>query len=170
LRRRKRQTNSKHQRKLEKLKREYQNLMANVDVLLTEEYKINEAEMIKAITMSRIDEYETKLGEFYQDALLQIHNWKLDLQECTSLKVQKYVPAIRALLDDTTLYNSDVAAVNTSSRNVSKRCADLEEAYKTLKSRYDEIKKKMTVSSESIFQPDSTIKNPLEYILGKYCP
>lgn len=157
LRRRNRQTNPKHIRKLEKLKREYQNLMENVDVLLTDEYKNNETQMIKAITISRIDEYETKLGEFYQDALLQIHHWKLDLQECKSLKVQMYVPEIRTLLDDTTVYNSDVDTVNTSSKNVSKRCAGLEVAYKTLKSRYDEIKKKLKVSSESIFQPDSKI-------------
>jgi tetrahydromethanopterin S-methyltransferase subunit G len=60
--------------------------------------------------------------------------------------------AIRVLLDDTTLYNSDVDTVNTSSENVSERWADLEEVYKTLNSRYDEIKKKIEVSSRSSFQ------------------
>jgi DNA-directed RNA polymerase subunit M/transcription elongation factor TFIIS len=161
LRRRTLQINSEHRRKLRKLKREYQNLMKNVDVLLTDEYKINEAQMIKAKTISRIDEYETKLGEFYQDALLQIHNWKLDLGKCNSLKVQRYTPAIRALLDDTTVYNSEVDTVNASSENVSGRCAHLEEAYKTLKSRYHNMKKKMRVSSKSIFQPNSQINNLL---------
>lgn len=151
------QTNSEHRRKLIKLKRDYQNLMKNVDVLLTDEYKNDETQMIKAKTISRIDFYEKKLREFFQDALLQIHNWKLDLEKCKSLKVQRYVPTIRALLDDTTIYNSEVDTVNTSSENVRGRCADLEEVYKTLKSRYDEIRKEMKVSSKSIFQPNSTI-------------
>ena len=89
--------------------------------------------MIKAKTISIIDEYETKLGKFYEDALHQIHNWKLDIGEkCKSLKVQRYVPAIRTLLDDTTVYNSDADTVNTSSDNVSERFAELEEVYKTL--------------------------------------
>jgi DNA-directed RNA polymerase subunit M/transcription elongation factor TFIIS len=161
LRRRTLQTNSEYKKKIKKLKKEYQNLMKNVGDLLTDEYKINEAQMIKAITMSRIDEYETKLGKFYQDALLQIHNWKLDLGKCKSLKVQRYAPAIRVLLDDTTVYNSDVDAVNTSSENVSERWADLEEVYKTLNSRYDEIKQKIEVSSKSIFQPNIAINKLL---------
>ena len=36
--------------------------MKNVGDLLTDEFKNNETEMIKAKTISRIDEYETKLG------------------------------------------------------------------------------------------------------------
>lgn len=161
LRRRTLQTNSEYKKKLKKLKKEYQNLMKNVGDLLTDEYKNNETQMIKAITMSRIDEYQTKLGKFYQDALLQIYIWKLDLVKCKNLKVQRYVPAIRVLLDDTTLYNSDVDTVNTSSENDSERCAGLEEVYKTLNSRYDEIKKKIEVSSKSIFQPNIAINRLL---------
>jgi mRNA-degrading endonuclease RelE of RelBE toxin-antitoxin system len=60
LRRRTIQTNSEYKKKIKKLKKEYQNLMKNVGDLLTDEYKNNETQMIKAITMSRIDEYETK--------------------------------------------------------------------------------------------------------------
>jgi hypothetical protein len=68
-------------------------LKQNVCGLHGDEYKNNETQMIKAITMSRIDEYEIKLGKFYQDALLQIYIWKLDLVKCKNLKVQRYVPA-----------------------------------------------------------------------------
>jgi mRNA-degrading endonuclease RelE of RelBE toxin-antitoxin system len=70
LRRRTLQTNSEYKKKLKKLKKEYQNLMKNVGDLLTDEYKNNETQLIKAITISRIDEYENKLGKFYHDALL----------------------------------------------------------------------------------------------------
>lgn len=162
LRKRSLLTTLQHKRKFRKLKREYQSLMKNVGDLLTDEYKNNETQMIKAKTISIIDEYETKLGKFYEDALHQIDNWKLDLREkCKSLKVQRYAPAIRVLLDDTTVYNSDVDTINTPSDNVSERFAELEEVYKTLNSRYNEIKKKIEVSSQSIFQPNRTINRLL---------
>ncbi|CAC5380255.1 TRIM59 [Mytilus coruscus] len=83
------------------LKQQYKNKLKEMNYMLTNEYKEKLPDQIKLNTLKDLDDFEKKIGVFYQKALQNIEDLKetLDTSSCTC--VNTYYSQIRRLIRDT---------------------------------------------------------------------